>query len=441
MPEKQNADNQPLQSDHVKVTVTQHPHCKIELNVEVSPITVKASFQKAVKEIKKDISLPGFRKGKAPDAVVLKKYASYVDQRWKEITVNNSLNEALVLTKLHPISNKQVQHTLESCSDEEGAIIRFEFESEPEIPEIDIQSIDLKKIEKEEVEQEKVDEVISMMLSYHVEFEDIKDRPIEEGDYVDLDIQDLKTQKMIVTDRRFEMKEKKTGNWLRKLVIGLSTGDTAEGMSEADENLPKESLKNFKPTNCRLTVKGIFKGTPPEIDDEFAKKLGATSVAELRTNIYLRLTAEAEAKAQKAIKDQLEEALTKSIEFDVPETLVETEKQNRMQDRIYKLKQSGLSDEEITKQQPEIENEIEAAAKRALKLYFIFRKLAFEKKVQVTEDELRKSIMHHLSEMGLLQHKNPNLDERLISELRMLCYIEIINDKVKDLIIQQAKVT
>src|SRR5262249_7600353 len=150
----------------------------------------------------------------------------------------------------------------------------------------------LHPVKLQEVTQKHIDETIENIRLHHAEWETISDRPVQEGDFVNLDIDAIEEPGFnICKDTSFEVKEGKMGAWMRKLIIGLNVNESAEGISEkektnteteCEECVHNLEAQDFKPTHCRLTVKTIKKAILPALDEALAKKVGCDSVEQLR---------------------------------------------------------------------------------------------------------------------------------------------------------------
>src|SRR5258708_5551673 len=97
-------ENQPeaheFSNNSVHVTVHPKPKCRIELEVEAKPSLVQAAHKKAIRSLAKEVSLPGFRKGKAPDEMILKKYPRDLDKAWQEMIADVAFRESINLARV-----------------------------------------------------------------------------------------------------------------------------------------------------------------------------------------------------------------------------------------------------------------------------------------------------------------------------------------------------
>jgi trigger factor len=177
-----------LSNDLVRVTVHHKPKCRVELEVEAAAPLVQEAHRKAVKAVAKEVSMPGFRKGKAPEELVLRKHPQDVDKIWQEMIAEEAFRESVKLAKT-PLLHKDTKITFKTIShSKEGAKLTLTFETEPQLPVIDPKKINLKEVVRPEVNDEKVEETIRQTQLFFAEWKEVDDRPIQEGDFVRLDV-------------------------------------------------------------------------------------------------------------------------------------------------------------------------------------------------------------------------------------------------------------
>lgn len=422
-------------NDNVTVQAQCLPGCNVKLDITVTPKASKATYKKAIKSINKEVSLPGFRKGKAPEAMITQNYSSYVDQEWKEILVQTAFKEAVALAKLYPLNQDSIKKPkIKNANQEEGAEISIEFESAPTIPSISPEELTLKRVEKKEVTEEQVQESLEDIQIHHAEWKDIEDRGVEEGDYIDIDIQDNENpERYICKDTRFEVAKGKIGDWMRKLVIGKKVNDSVVGMSERSDEMDSEA--EFKPTQCKITIKAIKNATLPKVDEELAKKVGAESVEDLLEKIKKNLNSQADESVQRELRNQLDDIIVEKYPFEVPTSLIQREIKNRIDTLKRAMEKSGSTAEEINEKIEQSRSSIEKEASKAFQLFFIARQIADDNNIQITQDELIKELM-------LQMYTQPStLDTSLDpEEARSKVYINLLSQKVKDFLINGATI-
>lgn len=427
------------ENDLVQVQFSITEDCQASLEVQISEKLLQESHNEALKQVSKEISVPGFRKGKVPREFVEKNYGKYIEEQAQTVFMQKALEESLNLTKLRPLNYRNVKPKLEKKL-KNSAIVQFTFETYPVVPQIDLEKIKLSKMTAEEVTPEQVDDVIDVMRTYRAKWETITDRPIQENDFVDINIENVETKAKIVDHKRVQVCKGKLSSWLIKLLTGMNKGESQEATSQWDKTMPQADKKDFVPTLCKVTVLEIFKGDLPPVDEDFAKAMGTQSVADLRTQVLLRLTRNAEDAVENKQKHELDEKLEKLVDFSIPKSLIEAEKKTKIQMKEYELKQAGVSDKDIAKQKSQIEQEGIENAIKSLKLFFILQKIANDHGIIVSEQELREVMAERISQLNLPTEytSSPQFKNHIIQEIRMNCFVDLLTDKVKNFVLKKA---
>lgn len=449
-----NTPSQNYKNENVSVDVERLPGCLIKLDISVSPKASKAAYTQAIKAINKEVSIPGFRKGKAPEAMVLQSFEKHIEKEWHEVLIQTSFQEALALTKLYPYSRESVKRpNLKKASKEEGSQVQIEFEAAPEIPKINPQDFQLKTKHRKEVTENDVEEYLKTLQLHNAKWEDITDRPIAEGDYVDLDIDSLDEPGFkICENARFVIEHGKTGEWLRKLVIGLTTGQTVEGVSEKEDHACGECATegsdhahhhhheqaDFKPTKCKITVKAVKNPVLPEFNDEFAQKVGAQNIQDLKEKVKHELNNKADNQVQEDLRNQVQSQLLEHYKFEIPRSLIEHEKSFRVQNKAKELTDSHASKEQLKEELHKIEQEVTHKLDTDFRMFFLARKLAEENNIHVQQDEIVQELMRHmwLNKMSYESLIDESMDP---NEVKSRIYVNVLTQKVLNFIVEKAQ--
>ena len=139
------------QQTDVTTIVHRKPACHIELEVKASPALVLAARKEAIKKIGKEVTFPGFRKGHAPEEMVVKKYSSAIESQWHKSIADAAFSAAQLQARVPLLSHTPVTFDLKKHSLEEGAEIVFSFDTEPEVPTVDPKLFQVKPVKKDEV--------------------------------------------------------------------------------------------------------------------------------------------------------------------------------------------------------------------------------------------------------------------------------------------------
>lgn len=397
----QNADQEvsTVQNENLTVNITKKPHCQVIFDIIVNPRPVVAAYQKALKNINKEVNIPGFRKGKAPDKLILEKYSSAIQQEFVDIVLNTAFHEAIQLTNLHPLKDGETKRPkVHECSIEKGAHFTLDFETRPIIPAVKVDELQLKKITPPEVTKKEQDNALQNLIIQFAKYEPINDRPAEENDFADLDMFILEDPpRQVVHNQRTYLASTGLPEWLRRKVIGLKAGESAEGMTEQDLSLV-EPDPHFKSLPFRVIVNAIWNGNLPAIDENLAKKVGLQSIEELENKIRERLEQENQENAYQAEIQQLEDALVEKYPIDLPQSYINANKKTRLDNYLHQLTEQG---KEYTKEEEkQIENMIEQNTIYHLRLYFLFHKIAAEHQLAVTKEDLSQELTRQITLMS-----------------------------------------
>lgn len=426
-----------FRNEEISVKISRKPFCVIEAEANISPQAAAAAYAKAVKNVKKEVAFPGFRKGKAPDAMVIGHYGPHIDKEWQEIIARTGLQEVIALTKIEPLNKDAVQECKIKNHYKEGAVVTYKYESKPEAPEINPDDIKLKKIEPKVITDKEVDEEIENLRFQHAEWTDVEGRAVKEGDFVVLDIDLLDEPKgRICADQLFHVKKGDMGHWMHKILIGSKEGDVVEGTSERDakHESKEQSEAPFTPRHCSLTVKKIRTAVLPPIDDELAKKGKAESMEQLRQHIHKFL----ERQAQKQAKDEQRNLLTgllfEKYPFELPQSLVKQELKIHLKNVVESLKErEKMAPEEIESKKEQIMNNVSYHVVRQLHLFFLTEKLFAKLNMQISRQEMVEEFVKQMSQGDSMISKDMDPQE---TQSRL--YVSLITEKVLDHLLEKA---
>ncbi len=430
---------QKFKGDLVEFLVHKKPACQLEFEVTAAPSLVKEAQKKAIREVAKQVTLPGFRKGRAPDELVLKNYAHDVDKKWQEAIADISFRESQKLANspvLHGrprISFTMKKHSLD------GATLSLLFEVEPDVPSIDPKKITLTKVEKPKVDKEKVSETVRQVQMFFASWDKITDRSIRQGDFVVLDVESLETDppSKAFSGVRFEVTEKSMAEWMRKLVIGKKKGDQIEGISEADDNATEEEKKQFEKRKVRLTILEAESCNLPELDADFAKKLGVETTEEVNKQIEMILNKKADESQHNQLKTQVSEKLLEEYSFDLPQSLIENETEFRVKqlfnDERFRTYWQQLAEDERKKSI----NSIYGQAERAIRMFYLCQKLVNDQKIEVMAKDMHEAPSTALEMLFSPRQEFQNDTEKHSSE----AYSRLVLEKAEDFIVKNAELT
>ena len=424
------------QKDKIKVKVEKKSKCKIELEVETGPNIVEEAQKQAIKDVKKEVSIPGFRKGKAPDKLIFQKYPEAIKEKLEKKIADISFITAQRQEKLPRITaDSRIVFNMKEYSFEKGAKLSFSYETEPEVPTIDPKAFKIKKEEEPKVSEKEIKEAIRQIRFFHAKWNEV-DRPIKENDYIiiDLDSVEADPPQRVFSDTRFEVSDVGMATWMKKLILGKKANDTIKGISKPDEIASSEEKEKFEPKKVLITIKKIEQADLPKLDDEFAKKVGVKSIDEMNESIKKMLTQQKLSKHNQENRRKVNEFLLNTYEFEVPESMIKTEIEYRRNSYLKNPKFKKQFETMSDKEKKEFEKELLDYSEKAIRIFYISKKIVNDFKIKITEEEIKQEASNILyKELG--QKPDP---KNLPKDIYALAISRLVLIKAEDYILDQS---
>lgn len=296
------------------------------LKITAPAAEVNAGYKKAVQKIADQANIPGFRKGKAPRAIIEMHYGKEaVKQEAFEIVANKAYSEALDQEKLIPVSDPKVEEsTFEEGKDME-LTIKVTLKPEPELGEYKGLHVEKKEVE---VTDEQVDAQIKDMMGRDAKMVVAEEGAvIEKGDFAIIDFAGT------VDGEPFSGGEGKgyplevgSNSFIpgfEDQLVGLSKGDSTDVEVTFPEDYFVKDLAG-KEAIFKVNIQDVKRKELPELNDEYvASKTDFKTVEELRANYKERMQKAAEANAKAEYEDELIDLAVANAKFSVPEIMIE----------------------------------------------------------------------------------------------------------------------
>ena len=296
------------------------------LKITAPAADVNAGFKKAVQKIANQVNIPGFRKGKAPRAIIEMHYGKEaVKQEAFEEVANKAYSEALEQEKLIPVSDPKVEEsTFEEGKDME-LTIKVTLKPEPELGEYKGLHVEKKEVE---VTDEQVDAQIKDMMGRDAKMVVAEEGAvIEKGDFAIIDFAGT------VDGEPFSGGEGKgyplevgSNSFIpgfEDQLVGLSKGDSTDVEVTFPEDYFVKDLAG-KEAIFKVNIQDVKRKELPELNDEYvASKTDFKTVEELRANYKERMQKAAEANAKAEYEHELIDLAVANAKFSVPEIMIE----------------------------------------------------------------------------------------------------------------------
>jgi len=389
------------------------PGCIVEADVSISPQAVQANYEKSIKEIRKQASLPGFRKGKIPKDILFKHFQDQIDRHARENLLSLGFKETFALIGRDPFSRQSVSKSVIKEYDlENGAELQFEYEARPQVPDIDIETLSLETVEPPSPSQEEIDEFYKRLQFMFSEKKEITDRVAQEGDLVTLTI--IRPEEIDAEERegQFHLVANMAPDWLINAVIGMELNSVKEAkIPSPDAGKPDLTVQ--------ISLHKIEECTIPEENDEFAQKAGAENLSQLREKIRDNLVLKAQSAAHERMRRQVKKELIRLYAFDLPQSIVERETEARFRpywDAVSKNANNALDKDAVRKSFLD-------SVKRQFTCFFLLQPLFSSLQIPHSQEELMQELNYQMNEVPAPQCVlYPNLEEKEVVD-RLLANI------------------
>jgi trigger factor len=379
----------------VKSTVETLSPTRVRLAIEVPFAELEPSLKKAYRDIGSQVAIPGFRKGKVPQAVI--------DQRVGRGTILTEAVQGAIPEQLMAAVREHEVRTLgrpevEITDFADGQPLKFtaEVDVRPEITLPDLGAITV-TVDPVEVADEDVDTQVDGLRQRFATLKTVE-RPARRGDYVQIDLAATVDGDEVPGGTATNLSHEVGSN---QLLPGLD--ETIEGMAAgASTSFTTELVAGDfagREADVAVTVRTVKERELPEVDDDFAQLASEfDTLAELRTDLAERLARVKRIEQLYAARDKALEALVAAAEIPTPEGVLRDEVDSRKQAMTDQLERMGATLEEYlsaeNKSEDELDAELTKAAEEGVKVQLLLDAYADAQNVEVTDDEYGHEVVH-----------------------------------------------
>ena len=364
-----------------------------EVEVEVDGKTFMQAVSKVFKKQAKKLAVPGFRKGKAPRAIIEKMYGEdvFYDDAMQDC-YPDALDEACEAAGLKVVTVTGLEATFVS---KEGFTFKATVVVEPEIEIKDYDGIEVEKLSTE-VTDEMIDEEIDRVRERNSRMITVEDRTAENGDTVVIDFEGFCDGEAFEGGKAEEYNlELGSGNFIpgfEEQIVGHNTGDEFDIDVKFPEEYRAENLKG-KDAVFKIKLHEIKTKELPEVDDDFVKDVSEKdTVAEYRDELKEQIAKRLESESERDLDDKLTNAIIEKVEGEIPEQMYDREAQNMVREMDMRLRQQGMDFDTYMKYTGMDANAVlemyKPEAQRRVKMRLALEKIAELEKIEPTEEEI-----------------------------------------------------
>lgn len=411
----------------------------VALTIAVSKEELEIGKNKAFQKNKNRITVPGFRKGKAPRALIEQMYGEGV---FLEDAINavypDALEAAIKEADLKQVGPADVE--LKDVPEKEGFVFVASVPVEPEVKLGDYKGLEADKTEAK-VFVKDIDQELERMAK-RVARTETAEREARMGDTVDMDfagaIDGVPFEGGSGENYKLTLGSGSFIPGFEEQLVGVKAGEEKDVTVTFPENYHAEELKS-KQAVFHCTVHSVLETVLPEMDDEFAKDVSETceTLEDLKREINDRVLKQREEQADQAFEEALLDKVLEGFEADIPDIMVESQIDTIVQDFSYRLQMQGMRLEQYLQgsnmQLADFRNMFREQALRQVKVRLSLQKIAADENIEVSDDEMNEEF-GKMAEGYKMEEKEVRKfvkEDALRGDLKLTKALDIIKDSAK----------
>ena len=381
----------------VKVEKTENKN-EVKLSFEIEAEKFDEAMKKVYAKTAKYFAIPGFRKGKAPMAIVERTYGSsiFYEDTFNEL-VPDIYDEAIKENKIEAVSRPQI----DISQMEKGKDLKFTaiVQIKPEVKLGKYKGIELKKIEYN-VSDKDVEHELGHMAEHNARLVTVEDRPVEKGDITIIDfagsIDGVAFDGGTAENQELEIGSNKFIPGFEDQIIGMKVNEEKDINVTFPEDYFSKDLAG-KEATFKVTLHEIKKKELPKIDDDFAKDVSEfDTLSDLKADIKSKIQKENEERAKYESEEAAIEAVCKDVEVEIPSGMIETEIDNMVKDIENKLSYQGLTLDQYlkltNKTNESLRKEFDEQANKAVKSRLVLEAIIKAEDIKPDDKEVEEKV-------------------------------------------------
>lgn len=424
----------------MQVTQTLNEGLKRGYDIIVSAGELEVKVTEKLDAARADFQMKGFRKGKAPAALMKKMFGKSVLGEAMQEAIDGAMREHFDKSGDRPALQPEVKMTNENWKEGDDVLVSMTYEALPQVPETDFGKLKLEKLVVE-IDEDALSEALANLAASANNFEPRKKgSKAKDGDQVVIDFKGSVDGEVFdggtAEDYPLVLGSNSFIPGFEAQLTGAKAGDEVEVKVTFPENYGAKNLAG-KDAVFACTIKEVREPKPAEIDDDLAKRFGAEDVAALKGQLTDRLAEEFAGAARQVQKRKLMDALDKLVSFELPPSLVRAEADQVAHQLWHEEhpEEHGHSHDRI-----EPTDEHMKLAERRVRLGLLLADVGLKAEVTVTDAEMQQAVIraarqYRGQERAYIEflQKNPQAQQQLRAP--------VFEDKVVDHILTLAKVT
>ena len=427
----------------MKVTLEKEKENVVKLDITIPAKDATEAYNKAVQRISQYVNIDGFRKGKAPRAVVERHVGTErIKQEAIESLMPKAINQAVVDNNLDIIAQPYI--TNYNFNIGEDLTVTAKAELRPEVTLGQYKDLTL-EVKDTPIEADAMQKSIDNLLNQHSTQETVIDRPTKDTDIAVIDFDGYANGEKIqggeAKNYPLDLAHSNFIPGFAEQLVGKNLNDEFEIKVTFPENYHDEKLKG-QPATFKIKINEIKEKKLPELNDEFAQKVGPfKTVDELKADIQKYLESQRERTNKQNSENEVFKTVIDSAKVEIPQSMVDREANSLREEYKQRLAAQGINWEALVKSQGEdqlLKNLNEDALVR-IKNSLVIDKIAKEENIKLEQKDIETKFAQLGAAYGL---KPQDLIKQIGQNPEVLASIsqQAMNDKVRDFLMENNKV-
>jgi trigger factor len=380
------------------VEVETQPGSVSTLQIELPPEEVSKEWDAIANSFARFAKIPGYRPGKAPRAVIEKRFRKEIHDELTKKLVSRSYHDAIEQKQLRVVLLTNVEDV--QFGDDRSMRFRATVVTAPEFELPEYRNIQV-RLPDTKVSEAEVDAALERLREQSADFVDVPERGLQMEDFAVLDFEGAIEGRPISEIAPNASKNLHGGKkfWLHvapenflprfcEQIVGMKRGETRSVQVEFPAEFPVAELAGKK-ADYAVTLNEIKQKVLPAIDDAFAARLApGKTVADLRHMIEHDLEHEKEHEVERAKESQVVKFLHEHTAFDLPLPLLKSETRRALNELVHGNRARGVPDDILKGKEKELVEGAGSLAAHRLKTNFILSRIAEREKIEVSREEL-----------------------------------------------------
>jgi trigger factor len=378
--------------------------CKRHVRVRIPAADIEKFRESSLKEFAVGAVVPGFRAGKVPSALVQRRYKTELADQVRQKLLMTSLEQIAEDNKLDPINEPDFD--FESLVVPDNGDFEYEFDVEVR-PEFDLPTYAGLKIKRpiKAVGEEDIDNYLLRFQSQFASGTTV-DGPVEAGMQVIAEVDFVRNGELLRHLHHQPLELKAITRFpdaelvgLDKLLLGAKAGDELKTTVSISSEAEFVEMRG-ETVDVVIKVEEVQVRSNPELNNEFAEKVGFESIEDLRDEVRSMLDRQVVFQQRQETRKQVLLQITASATWDLPESMVSRQVENALRREILEMRQAGFTSEEVRARENEIRQRSITTTRQALKEHFVLDKIATLENIEVTPIDIEAEIQSMALQSG-----------------------------------------